>query len=423
MGLTLTQQQSLAIIPKFAGLASFLFSCMIVYTVSRDQKKRDKTYHRLLLGMALADMSSSIWLAMSTWPIPKETGILWAVGNTTTCTFQGFFTQFGISSAIYNGSLSFYYLLVVRYGWRSDQMKRIEPCLHGVPLLWALLTAIAGLPLTLFNSANFWCWVASYHNRGRHADIFRWAFFYGPLWLTELVVTINLILVVSHVRRITKNSENHVFGINNTNNNNNHRQQYHGNIDTETGMSTEDMDGSSNLRDSVDQQRDVLAAINATDEDGAKSSRGSFFRTSVTQLRNSLTVGVRNQNTEFAKRRRQVAHQCFRYALAFYVTWIPISVRNLYVYIYSSICPCYILIVVRSSCFVLCCGLFFFSCWIGCSNHSNSTWSCPLSVIGIGSNVYTLSRIAQLFSVFVSDIQQTSRKTKKGTTIQGKEAG
>jgi hypothetical protein len=287
MALSLPKQRALAILPKITGSASVICSSLIAYSVIRDKRNRSKVYHRLLLGMSIADLSSSFWLALSTWPIPKETGILWASGNTLSCNFQGFFTQFGVSSPIYNGSLSIFYLLVIRYGWKEDQLKRIEPFLHGVPILWGLGTGIAGLCLTLFNSANLWCWVAPYEDRGENADIYRWAFFYGPLWLMEVVVTVNLYFVWVYVRNVTKRSENHMLPNNSTN------------------------------------SGDILPA----DESANFGTRNPF----VSTLRHSMSSCRRidsSSQSQLAKRRKQVANQCFRYGGAFYLTWIPITVRN-----------------------------------------------------------------------------------------------
>ena len=312
MTLSLPQQRALAILPKITGSASVIFSSLIACTVIRDKRNRSKVYHRLLLGMSIADLSSSFWLALSTWPIPEETGILWASGNTLTCNFQGFFTQFGISSPIYNASLSIYYLLVIRYGWKEDQLRRIEPFLHGVPLLWGLGTGIAGLFLTIFNSANLWCWVAPYEDRGENADIYRWALFYGPLWLMEVLVTINLVLVWVYVRDITKRSENHIYG---------------------DRASSQSIDMPSNSTN-ADDRRDIDMPSNSTtagDRLADESDNSSSLNFFVSRLRRSMSGRRRiysARHSQLAKRRKQVANQCFRYGGAFYFTWIPITVRN-----------------------------------------------------------------------------------------------
>jgi hypothetical protein len=156
-------------------------------------------------------MTCSFWNALSTWPIPKESGIQWAVGNRTTCNVQGFFTQMTIIGALYNGSLSVYYVLVTRYGWREHDFKKrpwVQALLHAIPMVWGIGTAIAGEFLTLFNNATLWCWIAPLPpDRGAKASLYRWAFYYGPLWTTIFFLTVNLSLTVLHLRKVTFEAE------------------------------------------------------------------------------------------------------------------------------------------------------------------------------------------------------------------------
>jgi hypothetical protein len=161
--------------------------------------------------MSIVDMSSSFWLGLSTWPIPNDTDVLWAVGNVQTCTAQGFFTQSGIASPLYNASLSIYCLLVVRYSWGEEKIKRLEPYLHLCPILFGLGTALASVGLEILNNANLWCFIAADPNRGTNADLYRWLFFYAPLWLIIVLITVNLVLVFLYVRRVTMKSERFVF--------------------------------------------------------------------------------------------------------------------------------------------------------------------------------------------------------------------
>jgi hypothetical protein len=294
MPFTPGQQRALAVLPKITGFSSAILSIVIAITIFRDKKKLSKVYHRLILGMSCADISSSLSLATSTWPIPKESGILWAVGNTTSCTFQGLFVQFGISSPVYNVSLSFYYLLAIRYSWKEDQMKKMEPLFHLVPLVWAFGTGIAGLFLKIFNNANLWCWIASYPGRTEDADVYRWAMFYGPLWLSIWIVTIHLILVFLFVRSVTLGSEKYAYPV---------AQGGDDDAYYDQGFSTHD--------------------YSSTGAPRTNKSRVSFS----TSIRNSIKRRPHPQS-QFAKRRREVANQCLRYALAFYITWIPITVRT-----------------------------------------------------------------------------------------------
>lgn len=287
MSFSTSQQIALVVMPKITGFISLVSSLITSITICRDPKKRSKVYHRLILGMSLADISSSFWLSLSTWPIPRETGTLWAIGNTVSCTFQGFFTQFGISSPVYNVSLSFYYLLTVRYSWKEERLRRrVEPWLHILPLSWSFGTAIAGLFLKIFNSANLWCWIAAYEGRNEDTtavNIYRFALFYGPIWLALIAVTANLILVFLYVRSVTLNSSRYESQI--------------------LGM----------------RER----------EDEFYYDQGWEGRPTATAFEPSSSSQIALQRTRislYTSRRRKVFYQSLRYALALYWTWFPITV-------------------------------------------------------------------------------------------------
>lgn len=195
---TIEQKIILALIPKLTGLISGIFSIYMIYTIMFDKQRMKRTYHRIMLGISICDLPTSFFLGLSTWPIPNDTNVLWAVGNTTTCTIQGFFTQFGLICACYNASLSIYYLLVIRYGYKEHQMMMIEKFLHCIPILFAISASITGLIIGVYGNANLWCWVLPIYPK------FRFIAFYGPLMLMILIVTINTILVYMHVHTIEK---------------------------------------------------------------------------------------------------------------------------------------------------------------------------------------------------------------------------
>jgi hypothetical protein len=192
------QSRALALAPKISGTFGVLFSLLIIITVIRDKNRRNKAYHRLLLGISIVDMSSGFWLGLSTWPIPAESTVLWSVGNDRTCTLQGFFTNFGITSSFYNASLTLYFLLVVRYGWKEHEIRKIEPYLHAIPLLWGFGTSFAGLGLGTFGNAILWCWIE------RTYSIYRWTFVYGPLWTMIVLVSFMSIMMLQYVWKLEK---------------------------------------------------------------------------------------------------------------------------------------------------------------------------------------------------------------------------
>lgn len=215
MSLTLGQQQALALLPKVSDSISMLASCLIVWTVVRERNKRSGTYHRLIFGTSIIDIFSSFWGGLlSTWPMPKGSA-LWAVGNTQTCTAQGFFVILSIGSAMYSASLSSYYLLTIVHGWKEDRVQKIEPYLHAIPIVWSLGTAMAGLPLTLFNPGIGWCGIGSVPRgcegsdciRGEYAHIMTWALVYGVVWLMIIIITVNVTCVFLHWLRVEKQSE------------------------------------------------------------------------------------------------------------------------------------------------------------------------------------------------------------------------
>ena len=210
MAWSAVQQAHLAIWPHFTGPLSMIGSGLIICEVLRDPKKRRKVYHRLLLAMSICDFNTSLWYSLSTWPIPEGTANVYAPSGTRgSCTAQGFFIQFGIATPLYNAALAIYYLLIVRYQWKENRMARTEKVLHAVPIVWATATSLASLGLTLLNNANLWCWIASVPlsctgsrrndgvddcERGNNAWIYRWAFFYGPLWFAIALSGVAMIL-------------------------------------------------------------------------------------------------------------------------------------------------------------------------------------------------------------------------------------
>lgn len=166
------------------------------------------------------DIISSFKSFLSTWILPDTTGAWGAVGTVGTCTAAGFFGQgASIASPLYNGSLALFYLLTIRYGWKdeSSQFSRIEPLMHGIPLVFGWGTAIAGLPLKLYNPIGWTCWIAEVPRgcdrdssvpceRGDNSYIYRWAFFHAELWLTFFLVAAMMLSMYLSVRDIEQKS-------------------------------------------------------------------------------------------------------------------------------------------------------------------------------------------------------------------------
>ena len=316
---SLAQRRALAFMPKLTGFTSMFFSSLIVWTVLRDQRRRCQTYHRLLLGISVCDLSASFWLALSTWPIPKEENALWAVGNTTSCTVQGFFTQAGISSSFYNASLSIYYLLVVRFNYKEHQLHRIEYALHSVPILWALGTAVTGLVLQdVYGNANLWCWVS------QSAETFRWVAFYGPLWTMILIVTINCLWMYQHVCKIETAAQKYrLFERSSSSSSQQQPQQQEAGT---RAILTDPPTAKGHTFENTQQQAQETSPIESPPKRCQSSSSSLLYKNKLL-LSSTRRLTRRNTRTfTSTKRTREVATQSFLYAGAFYLNWAALSV-------------------------------------------------------------------------------------------------
>ncbi|KAG7362654.1 hypothetical protein IV203_026014 [Nitzschia inconspicua] len=207
---------TLAVTPKVSGFLSICGSSWIIVEVLTEQTKRKTVYNRLLLWMSIMDATVAITYVFSTWPIPTDSPtVVWAAGNTATCNAQGFFNQLGIISPIYNVCLAFYYILVVKNGVTENQLRKYaEPLMHLSAMGFGVVTAAISLKLTLFNNADVWCWIAPLpfdckesHRfgetnciRGDNAFVYRWAFFYAPLWFCMFTVLVLNGIMYFHVK-------------------------------------------------------------------------------------------------------------------------------------------------------------------------------------------------------------------------------
>lgn len=217
-----SQLIAIAVIPMITATLSLIGSTCIVYIIIRRKrgdslppevetsssngvavrrkslqsmqqpKRRMHTYHRLLLAMSVADILNSAWLMLGPLPNIRETGILFASGNTATCAAAGFFFHLGFSVMYYNISLMLYYVMVIRFGIKQQVISRIEPFMHIISIGKPLVEGIIGLSYDAFNPwAYTGCYFAIYPpfcdkgdgkpcTRGRLARLFNLIFTLGP---------------------------------------------------------------------------------------------------------------------------------------------------------------------------------------------------------------------------------------------------
>ena len=106
------------IIPTMTGSLSFLSSLTIVIFILRS--KSNTIYHRILVFLSLSDMITSLAIALTTLPMPRDVIYPFAgpsYGTIGTCEAQGLAYVVG-NGLVYstNGILNFYYACTLSNG-------------------------------------------------------------------------------------------------------------------------------------------------------------------------------------------------------------------------------------------------------------------------------------------------------------------
>eukprot|EP00567_Pseudictyota_dubia_P008441 CAMPEP_0197439474 /NCGR_PEP_ID=MMETSP1175-20131217/6205_1 /TAXON_ID=1003142 /ORGANISM="Triceratium dubium, Strain CCMP147" /LENGTH=1214 /DNA_ID=CAMNT_0042969395 /DNA_START=77 /DNA_END=3721 /DNA_ORIENTATION=- len=187
---------------RASALLSFFGSSFILCTILRDQKKRKTMFHQLLIAMAIFDVITALAWFMATLPIDRyDPGYIYgAVGNSATCTMQGFFIQLGFTSIFYNVSLALYYTLVISKGWREFQLQKIQMYMHGLPLLVGVGLALGGLPV--YDWIDYACHIQPFDpNNGKTQLWPVLVFVVVPLGLSIMSITTSMGLVYYGVFR------------------------------------------------------------------------------------------------------------------------------------------------------------------------------------------------------------------------------
>jgi len=229
MAFTHTQNVSLAIVPKFSAALSIIAdSLLLLEILYLHRSKLERVYYRIILSMALYDLSAACAKFLSTWPIPEESSIAFSIGNHKTCQAQGFFLQFGIGAVVTNCCLSCYFLLVIRFSWSEAKIRRLaEPVFYAAALVIAASTAIASYFLDLYNPTNLWCWIAPYPKgcveslhrgsqittceRGDNASLYRWVFYHAFILSTIVFATCVMVTLYMSFRQVEMANQKHNF--------------------------------------------------------------------------------------------------------------------------------------------------------------------------------------------------------------------
>eukprot|EP00979_Chaetoceros_neogracilis_P002831 scaffold466_cov247-Chaetoceros_neogracile.AAC.20 len=134
------------------GSISFLSSMIIISIVLRSMSGIKTTYHRIILGLSSADCLTSLMIALTTIPMPKDVIYPFEIpsyGNIATCEAQGLIYMMGNGLGLcMNGILNIYYLCTLRYNMPEKTFR----CYLEIPLfIVSLVTSITLPSTTLLN--------------------------------------------------------------------------------------------------------------------------------------------------------------------------------------------------------------------------------------------------------------------------------
>ncbi len=157
------------IAPRFSGGISTISSALIIFIIFQSRSKLSTIYHRIMIGMSFADILASLAMGLTTLPMPSSLPPEFPdygyggskLGNTQTCTAQGFLFSFGTFTMFaYNLTLYFYNTCAIGFRMREATIvKYVEPFIHLIPFSAGLAFAIPPLISGQYqpNGSKMWC--------------------------------------------------------------------------------------------------------------------------------------------------------------------------------------------------------------------------------------------------------------------------
>lgn len=205
------------------ALLSSAASSLIIYMVLYKKKRNGMdSLGRILIGMSVCDIIASTQTCLQAFLAPQDASQrITSLGNSTSCNTLGFLWQFSYACFCYNGLLSFYYLVTIRYGWRDGKFQKYEWYLHGLCIGYPLVTASFGSVFKWYdvNEIGFGCWVNNYprncgdepHETGENciAEEIAWVIGGIPVLLLITIIIANNIFIYRYVRWTLFRSRRH----------------------------------------------------------------------------------------------------------------------------------------------------------------------------------------------------------------------
>lgn len=140
------------VIPAITGSMSFLSSGTIIYVIVRS--KIYSTYHRIMLGTSIADCLTSLAIALTTLPMPKDVIYPFAgrsFGNIATCEAQGLVYLSGSTFVFCMSFLLNVFYLCTLTRWFRLKEEKFKWFVEAPFFLASLLSSLL-IPLVYFES-------------------------------------------------------------------------------------------------------------------------------------------------------------------------------------------------------------------------------------------------------------------------------
>lgn len=218
---SLYQQKILYYAPKPFSLASIACSIFIIQKILRDQKRRSRVYHRIILALSFHTIILCLAIFFRSLPIPKDslTNHYGANGTEIACTFQGFVLIFeSITVSSFYLSLSLFSFLAVRNNFNEKILRNYERLLHTGIYLTPLAFACVALDKKYINPSIGTCYISAHpvgcsYIEGRscnHGDsgIETYAMLNSLyFFLTFIVAVVLMISLYFYVRQKEKSNE------------------------------------------------------------------------------------------------------------------------------------------------------------------------------------------------------------------------
>lgn len=317
-----------SILLSTSGSVSFLSSAAVICHVLRSHNGLSTTYHRLVLGLSVADLSTSLLCyALSSTMSPKEISYLmpFARGNVATCSLQGFIFVVGSNCvSLYNCSICFYYLAIIK-GKRNDQYikAKLEPWFHSLSITVSTAIGVFLFFVKGYNPGGGTCgptgayypphcigyergavpegftipcgrgdWLDVYANPKINAVLMS-SVAGAPILITPLVIAVTMVMMYRTVRQIEKRLLN--YGVSTL------RFQAHN--DAANGDGDGQGVNNNKFKNAVKKGLEFLVPCCSFDREKPTSMKSRFNKT--------------------ASQKRSVFYMACGYALAWAFTWIP----------------------------------------------------------------------------------------------------